>query len=63
MSECQVRWCQSKQPATVPVTENIDDGAFRAVICRQCAEAIGVQAGDDLPEPDVCRAAVTGDTP
>jgi protein-arginine kinase activator protein McsA len=60
MSECQVRWCRSGKPAEVPVTENIDDGAFRAVICQPCASAIGVQAGDNLPEPEVCRVRVEG---
>lgn len=66
---CAIRWCKSGDPATIRVNETADDGCWSVTICQQCADAMSLKEGDDLPEPAVVQAALQpttdteGDTP
>lgn len=55
---CEIRWCKSKKLGTIPVYENIGDGSWLILICKQCAEAIGVRKWDDLPDSSIVRTRV-----
>ena len=57
-SDCEIRWCDSGEPATVDVTECFDDGAWSVGICKQCADKIGVKAGDTLPDSTTVQTAL-----
>lgn len=49
MEECPLRWCKSGMPAVLMVNENIGDASFVTRICIECADAIPVTVGGDLP--------------
>lgn len=53
--QCPLRRCRSGKPPTVATTENIGDGAWRVFICDECAKALGLAKGADLPEADTVR--------
>lgn len=48
---CALRGCKNR--ADLWVNEDIGDACYRQPICRFCADAIGVQEDDTLPDPDV----------
>ena len=52
---CELKWCKSGEEGWIRVTENIGDGAFSVFICDHCADALGINGGDDLPEPEVVQ--------
>jgi hypothetical protein len=60
MKNCEIRWCGTPAEGLVSVNENIGDGSFRVVICDQCAAALGLKEGDDLPEPAVVKSKIEG---
>ena len=51
--KCLIRWCKSGLDGTVPVNENIGDQSYRTEICINCATALGIKEGDDLPDANV----------
>jgi len=61
--KCEIRWCKSGEPATVRVTENIGDGAFRVDICQQCATVLDLNVGDDLPDANDVEKALEAHYP
>lgn len=54
--QCEIRRCLGSRHyhnrGEIHVTEIVGDGAYLALICRPCADAIGVREGDDLPDYD-----------
>jgi hypothetical protein len=45
---CELRGCKSGLLGTIAVNDNIGDGSWRTVICKQCADRLGLREGDDL---------------
>jgi hypothetical protein len=45
---CELRKCKSGLPGTIGVNENIGDGSWRTLICKPCADELGLHEGDDL---------------
>lgn len=52
---CQLQWCADVGPL-VFVNENIDDGSWRVGICQQCAGALGIKDGGDLPAFEIVES-------
>jgi len=50
VDSCELRLCQSGDPAVVSVSEIIGDGAFRVGICQQCADELGLKDDGELPD-------------
>jgi len=55
---CEIRWCGKETDELVQVNENIGDGSWRVCICQECADKIGVEAGDDLPSAELVKKRV-----
>ena len=47
---CDLRWCNTGEPGTVRVIENIGDGAWTVEICHDCATRLQLRENDELPE-------------
>ena len=52
---CEIKWCR-RDGELISVSENIGDGSWLIGICTDCAAAIGVDEGDDLPDSTVVYA-------
>lgn len=56
MSEkCELTWCKSGKDGTVDVNEIIGDGAWRTMICEDCAKALDMKKYGDLPEAPIVK--------
>jgi len=55
IKRCEIGWCGKKTNQLVPVNENIGDGSWRVLICQECADKIGLKAGDDLPSTQIVK--------
>lgn len=49
---CELTRCVSRHKnfVGIHVNENIEDQSFRTFICQDCADALGLQEGYDLPD-------------
>jgi len=55
MKSCEIGWCGKKVERLVYVNENIGDGSWNVGICQECADKIGIKAGDDMPSTEVIK--------
>ena len=62
--KCMIEGCQGQKDGVVPVNKPNDHGGYRGpcYICQDCADRIGIKAGEDLPmnikiKEMVCHAA------
>ena len=46
---CDFKYCISGKLGTIDVNEIVGDGAYRTMICKPCADAVGLKEGDDIP--------------
>jgi len=53
--KCALRWCESDKPGIVEACENIGDGAWSTMICEDCARALCMPHGGDLPAPHIVQ--------
>ena len=58
---CEIRWCKREDNEPVYVNENIGDGSWRVGICRDCAQRLGLQEGDDLPSAHTVQKVLSAD--
>ena len=52
---CEIRWCDKETNDLVYVNENIGDGSWLVGICRECADKLGLEAGNYLPDATVVK--------
>lgn len=45
---CEIKGCDHFS-VLIPVIENVDDGSWQVHICMDCAEKLGIHAGQDIP--------------
>lgn len=52
---CELKDC-SRSGVRIRVTEAMDDGCWSVLICTDCAEALGLRPGGELPNGRPCPA-------
>ena len=57
---CDLGYCNTFKKGTISVIENIGDGSWKTMICKDCAERLGIKEGDDLPEHYVVKKILQG---
>lgn len=60
IEDCELEYCQNPNgKAEIRVNENWAGSYWNVGICEDCAGALGLQAGDDLPSAEVVKEKLT----